>query len=153
VTCLPVRFAKNNLSITTVFECSVSCCARLRVTVVSFVLHSPIFWGSNLGVSKAGTREDTADVAMLTTEKDIDEAYEEAVHVVSAKSPKEEKKVDATTSLQEDDYCDFGTKCSESPSFLPLLIVFFSFLCSLLMTWVLSNVSNKLIDNVFKFGS
>lgn len=78
-----------------------------------------------MGVSKAGTREDTVDVAMPTTEKDIDEAYEEAMHVLSTKSPKEEKKVDATT-LQEDDYCDFGTRCSESPSFLPLLIVFFS---------------------------
>ena len=66
------------------------------------------------------------DVAKLTTEKDTDAAYEEAMHVVSVKSPKEEKRVDVTTLLQEDDYCDFGTKCSEFPSFLPLLIIILS---------------------------
>jgi len=121
---------------------SSSCCARFRVNIASFVLHSVISWGTNLGVVKAGTREDTVDVAVPTAETDINAAYEEAIHELSTKPPKEERKVDAAT-VQEDYYFNFGTKCSTSPSFLLSLIIYFLFLCSLLMAWVLSNVSDK----------
>jgi len=92
--------------------------------MASFVFHSIISWDTNLGVVKTSTREDTVDVPVLTAETDTNAAYEEAIHVLSTKPPKEEKGVDATTA-QEDYYCDFGTKCSASPSFLSLLIVFF----------------------------
>jgi len=86
----------------------VSCCARLRTDMFSFVFHSVNSWVTNLGAVKASTREDTVGVPVLTAEADINAAYEEAIHVLSTKPPKEEKEVDATTA-QEDYYCDFGT--------------------------------------------
>jgi len=94
--------------------------------MVSFVFHSVISWGTKLGVAKTSTREDTVDVPVLTTETGVNAAYEEVIHVLSTKPPKEQKEVDAATA-QEDYYCDFGTKCAASPSFLLFLIVFFSY--------------------------
>jgi chitin synthase len=74
-----------------------------------------------------------------TAETDINAAYEDAIHVLSTKPPKEEQKVDAATA-QEDYYRNFRTKCAAT---LPILAItdnsFVS--CSVLMAWVLSNVS------------
>ena len=46
---------------------------------------------------------------MPTAETDINAAYEDAIHVLSTKPPKEEKKVDVATE-QEDYYRNFRTK-------------------------------------------
>ena len=65
---------------------------------------------------------------MLTAETDINAAYEDAIHVLSTKPPKEEKKVDAATA-QEDYYRNFRTNFAASPFSLLLMIIFFSVVC------------------------
>lgn len=47
---------------------------------------------------------------MPTEERDIDAAYEDAIHVLSTKPPKAESKPDPQTE-QEDYYRTFRTKC------------------------------------------
>jgi hypothetical protein len=120
---------------------------RFWVDAVSSILYSDVSQGTkgdtkvstDLGVVKANKREDTVEVAVPTAEKDINTAYEDAIHVLSTKPPKEEKKVDAATD-QEDYYCTFRTMCVASP---PILVVIDDpfLLCSVLLAWVLSNVS------------
>jgi len=75
-------------------------------------------------------------VAVLTAETDINAAYKDTIHVLSTKPPKGDKKVDTAT-VQEDYY-----QQSAKHLFLILAITDNCFLlCSVLMAWVLSNVS------------
>ena len=78
-----------------------------------------ISWGTkgdnkvatDLGVvqtSKTGDKE-TVDAAIPTDEKDINAAYDDALHVLNSKPPKAEEKVDEKTK-QEDYYKTFRTK-------------------------------------------
>ena len=89
------------------------------------------------------TTGNAVEVAVPTAETDINAAYEDAIHVLSTKPPKEEKKIDAATQ-QEDYYRNFRTKCVFAPpqSFVRDTESFF-FVCfvSVLLAWVLSNVS------------
>jgi hypothetical protein len=90
-----------------------------KVNVVSsiFFLYSDVSWGTkgdnkvstDLGVVKANKGENVVEVAVPTAEKDINAAYEDAIHMLSTKPPKEDKKVDAATA-QEDFYRNFRTK-------------------------------------------
>ena len=59
------------------------------------------------------------EVAVPTTETDINAAYEDAIHVLSTEPPKEEKKVDAEAQ-QGDYYRNFRTKCVVTPQSLQL---------------------------------
>lgn len=80
---------------------------------------------------------------MPTAETDINAAYEDAIHVLSTKPPKEEKKVDAATRKTF-----IATSGQGAQRFCPLscrdcfLFVFLLFLRSVLMSWVLSNVGD-----------
>lgn len=82
-----------------------------------YSLHSDVSWGTkgdnkvstDLGVVKANKGENAVEVAVPTAETDINSMYEDAIHVLSTKPPKEEKKVDAATQ-QEDFYRNFRTK-------------------------------------------
>lgn len=78
-----------------------------------------ISWGTkgdnkvatDLGVvqlSKTGDKE-TVEAAIPTDEKDINAAYDDALHVLNTKPPKEEHTVDERTK-QEDYYKQFRTK-------------------------------------------
>jgi chitin synthase len=82
---------------------------------------------TDLGVVTTGKNKNEVEVAVPTAEKDINAAYEDAIHVLSTKPPKAEPKVDAATD-QEDYYRTFRTKyayfCSSSGSGLVLLISF-----------------------------
>ena len=60
---------------------------------------------TDLGVVKTNKGENSVKVAVPTAETDIDTAYEDAIHVLSTKPPKE---VDAATT-QEDYYLNFRT--------------------------------------------
>jgi chitin synthase len=64
---------------------------------------------TDLGVVTTGKNKNEVEVAVPTTETDINAAYEDAIHVLSTKAPKEERKVDAATE-QEDYYRQFRTK-------------------------------------------
>ena len=63
-----------------------------------------------MGEVKANKGENAVEVAVPTAETDINSMYEDAIHVLSTKPPKEEKKVDQATA-QEDYYRNFRTKC------------------------------------------
>ena len=84
---------------------------------ISRTFYSDVSWGTkgdnkistDLGVVKANKGENAVEVAVPTAEKDINAAYEDAIHVLSTKPPKEEKKVDPATA-QEDFYRSFRTK-------------------------------------------
>ena len=65
------------------------------------------------GVVKTNQGENSVEMSLPTAETDINVAYEDAIHVLSAKPPKEEKKVDAATA-QEDYYRNFREKCATS---------------------------------------
>ena len=88
-----------------------------RVNAISPTLYSDVSWGTkgdnkvstDLGVIKASKGENAVEVVVPTAEKDINEAYEDAIHVLSTKPPKEEKTVDTVTA-QEDYYRNFRTK-------------------------------------------
>ena len=56
---------------------------------------------------------------MPTAETDINAAYEDAIHMLSTKPPKQESKPDPQTE-QEDYYRGFRTKCVIVP-YLPIL--------------------------------
>ncbi|KAH9961842.1 glycosyltransferase family 2 protein [Russula compacta] len=98
----------------------------INILNVYAVSHVDVSWGTkgdnkvsvDLGVVKAGKGENAVEVAVPTAEKDINAAYEDAIHVLSTKPPKEDKKVDAATA-QEDFYRNFRT--------------------NVLLSWVLSN--------------
>jgi chitin synthase len=66
---------------------------------------------TDLSVVKASKGENAVEVAVPTAETDINTAYEDAIHVLSTKPPKEEKNVDAATA-QEDFHRNFRTKCA-----------------------------------------
>lgn len=78
---------------------------------------SDVSWGTkgdnkistDLGVVKTGPNKNEVEVNVPTDQKDIDAAYEDAIHILQTKPPKEEKKVDAATK-QEDYYRTFRTK-------------------------------------------
>ncbi|KAH8976919.1 hypothetical protein EDB83DRAFT_2685447 [Lactarius deliciosus] len=74
--------------------------------------------GRILSVVKASKGQNAVEVAVPTAHTDINAAYEDAIHVLSTKLPKEEKEEDATT-MQEDYDRNFRT--------------------NVLLTWVLSN--------------
>jgi len=74
---------------------------------ISHLFHSSQFanvhdvsWGTkgdnkvstDLGVVTTGKNKNEVEVAVPTTENDIDAAYEDAIHVLSTKPPKEDKK-------------------------------------------------------------
>lgn len=65
---------------------------------------------TDLGAVKtAAGKTDEVDAAVPTEERDINAAYEDALHVLTSKPPKEERKVDPATQ-QEDYYRQFRTK-------------------------------------------
>jgi len=55
---------------------------------------------TDLGVVKTDQRENPVEVAVTMAETAINAAYEDAIHVLSTKPPKEEKKVDAATAQE-----------------------------------------------------
>lgn len=69
---------------------------------------------TDLGVVSVGkgANKNEVEVAVPTAETDINAAYEDAIHVLSTKPPKEEKKVDPATH-QEDYYKTFRTNVSQ----------------------------------------
>ena len=68
---------------------------------------------TDLGIVSVGEgpNKNEVEVAVPTTETDINAAYEDAIHVLSTKQPKTEHKADPTT-LQEDYYKTFRTNVS-----------------------------------------
>ncbi len=89
---------------------------------------SDVSWGTkgdnkvstDLGVVKTSEGENAVEVAVPTAETDINAAYEDAIHVLSTKPPKEVKKEDVATK-QEDYYRNFRTKCVSPAMFWVLL--------------------------------
>ncbi|VDB96624.1 unnamed protein product [Peniophora sp. CBMAI 1063] len=96
------------------------------LNVYAFANVHDVSWGTkgdnkvstDLGVVKTSTDSKTVEVVVPTAETDINAAYEDAIHVLSTKPPKEEKKSDPAQE-QEDYYRTFRT--------------------NVLMAWVLSN--------------
>jgi chitin synthase len=96
------------------------------LNVYAFANVHDVSWGTkgdnkvstDLGEVKASKGDNAVEVAVPTAETDINAAYEDAIHVLSTKAPKEEKKVDLATE-QEDYYRNFRT--------------------NVLLAWVLSN--------------
>ena len=88
-----------------------------NITQTYLLLRSDVSWGTkgdnkvstDLGVVKTNKGENAVEVAVPTAETDINSMYEDAIHVLSTKPPKEEKKVDPATE-QEDFYRNFRTK-------------------------------------------
>jgi hypothetical protein len=87
---------------------------RQRLTVC----FSDVSWGTkgdnkvsnDLGAVVVGKNKNEVEVVVPTEEKDINAAYEDAIHVLSTKPPKVEQKRNASTK-QEDYYRQFRTKC------------------------------------------
>ena len=94
---------------------------RFWVDPISSILYSDVSWGTkgdnkvstDLGEVKTNKGDNSVEVAVPTAETDINAAYEDAIHVLSTKPPKEVKTVDAATK-QEDYYRNFRTKCATS---------------------------------------
>ncbi|KAI0318366.1 glycosyltransferase family 2 protein [Amylostereum chailletii] len=88
------------------------------LNVYAFANVHDVSWGTkgdtkvstDLGVVKTGKNTNEVEVAVPTAETDINAAYEDAIHVLSTKPPKEEHHVDDST-RQEDYYRNFRTKC------------------------------------------
>ena len=74
---------------------------------------------TDLGVVTTGKNKNEVEVAVPTTETDLDAAYEDAIHVLSTNAPKAVSKPDPATQ-QEDYYRSFRT--------------------NVLLAWTLSNV-------------
>ncbi|KAG8214804.1 glycosyltransferase family 2 protein [Butyriboletus roseoflavus] len=90
------------------------------LNVYAFANVHDVSWGTkgdnkvstDLGVVSVGKgpNKNEVEVAVPTAETDINAAYEDAIHVLSTKPPKEDKKVDPAT-YQEDYYKTFRTNC------------------------------------------
>jgi chitin synthase len=88
------------------------------LNVYAFANVHDVSWGTkgdnkvstDLGVVTVGKgpNSNEVEVAVPTTETDINAAYEDAIHVLSTKPPKAEQKIDPTTQ-QEDYYKTFRT--------------------------------------------
>jgi chitin synthase len=87
------------------------------LNVYAFANTHDVSWGTkgdnkvstDLGVVAAGKdNKNEVEVAVPSEEKDIDAAYEDALHVLQTKTPKEKTKVDEHT-RQEDYYRQFRT--------------------------------------------
>ena len=63
----------------------------------------------DLGAVKTTKNKSEVEVEVPTSEKDINTLYEDAIHVLQTKPPKQEPKVDEET-LKEDYYKSFRTK-------------------------------------------
>jgi chitin synthase len=85
---------------------------------------------TDLGV--VGGKNGQVEINLPTEAKDIDEAYHDAVHVLSTKPPKEEKKVDADQA-QSDYYATIRT--------------------NVVLAWVLSNGALAVIILSIKTGN
>ena len=78
---------------------------------------SDVSWGTkgdnkvsvDLGVVKTGPNKNEVEVMVPTAETDINAAYEDAIHMLSTKPPKQDPKPDPQTE-QEDYYRTFRTK-------------------------------------------
>ncbi|KDQ51532.1 glycosyltransferase family 2 protein [Jaapia argillacea MUCL 33604] len=87
------------------------------LNVYAFANVHDVSWGTkgdnkiqtDLGVVQAGKGKNEVEVVVPTTETDINAAYEDAIHVLQTKPPKEDSKPDAATQ-QEDYYRTFRTK-------------------------------------------
>lgn len=73
-------------------------------------------------VVTTGPNKNEVEVSVPTAETDINAAYEDAIHVLSTKAPKEDKKPDAAT-MEEDYYRTFRTK------FVPLSNRAYLYIC------------------------
>ncbi|KAL0960546.1 hypothetical protein HGRIS_005585 [Hohenbuehelia grisea] len=86
------------------------------LNVYAFANVHDVSWGTkgdnkvstDLGVVTTGKNKNEVEVAVPTEEKDINAAYEDAIHVLQTKAPKVESKPDAATQ-QEDYYRTFRT--------------------------------------------
>ncbi|TFK68451.1 glycosyltransferase family 2 protein [Pluteus cervinus] len=88
------------------------------LNVYAFANVHDVSWGTkgdnttggstDLGVVKTSKDKKQADIIVPTEDKDIDAAYEDAIHVLNSKPPKAEEKVNASTQ-QEDYYRSFRT--------------------------------------------
>ncbi|KII90552.1 glycosyltransferase family 2 protein [Plicaturopsis crispa FD-325 SS-3] len=88
------------------------------LNVYAFANVHDVSWGTkgdtkvnnDLGaVVTTGPNKNEVEVSVPTAETDINAAYEDAIHVLSTKAPKEDKKPDAAT-MEEDYYRTFRTK-------------------------------------------
>ncbi|PCH40454.1 glycosyltransferase family 2 protein [Wolfiporia cocos MD-104 SS10] len=87
------------------------------LNVYAFANVHDVSWGTkgdnkvstDLGVVQTGKNKNEVEVAVPTAETDINAAYDDAIHVLSTKPPKEEPKHDPQTE-QEDYYRSFRTK-------------------------------------------
>ncbi|KAH8981806.1 hypothetical protein EDB92DRAFT_1820108 [Lactarius akahatsu] len=100
---------------------TIPCCKyfpmRIEHAKQKIYAHRPKYDQSILSVVKASKGQNVVEVAVPTADTDINAVYEDAIHVLSTKLPKE-KEEDATT-MQEDYDRNFRT--------------------NVLLTWVLSN--------------
>ena len=86
------------------------------LNVYAFANVHDVSWGTkgdnkvstDLGVVKTSKDSNAVEVVVPTAETDINAAYEDAIHVLSTKPPKEEKKPDPAQE-QEDYYRTFRT--------------------------------------------
>nr|VWO98184.1 Uncharacterized protein [Ganoderma boninense] len=103
------------------------------LNVYAFANVHDVSWGTkgdnkvstDLGVVKTGPNKNEVEVAVPTAETDINAAYEDAIHLLSTKPPKQESKPDPQTE-QEDYYKGFRTNVSFGSS-------------QVLLWWTLSN--------------
>ena len=64
---------------------------------------------SDLGTVATGKNKNEVEAVVPTDEKDINAAYEDAIHILGSKAPEVEQKVDTKTA-EEDYYRTFRTK-------------------------------------------
>ncbi|KZT12244.1 glycosyltransferase family 2 protein [Laetiporus sulphureus 93-53] len=88
------------------------------LNVYAFANVHDVSWGTkgdnkvstDLGVIKTSKNSNEVEVEVPTAETDINAAYEDAIHMLSTKPPREDPKPDPQTE-QEDYYRSFRTKC------------------------------------------
>ena len=114
-----------DLKLPLVLQCPVSKAPSQRWFTTD-ILRSDVSWGTkgdnkvstDLGVVKTGPNKNEVEVSVPTTETDINAAYEDAIHMLSTKPPKQEPKRDEATE-QEDYYRTFRTKCVPHSAYTP----------------------------------